>query len=259
MAQIAMYDITMTKVLEYFVWPDVIEAINAPKTPKALLHQLYYMPCIPTTSTCFRRWVMDTYGPFDTDYYLIEDYPFHLKLAEAGVKMRYENFVSARHRDGGISHGAVTALSVTKQRYYMDIVRSRRKVLASIKTGGASRELTSLNQHLAFATERLVLTTGTGRKGQLAYFKKYPLEFLIERSHTATKSAACKWVCIALIFALMLVLLPQLAAVCSLPSLLVTAAKLLLWAGTVLAGAIALLKGIMLWLYQTGKFPEVIQ
>lgn len=262
MAQTAMYDITMTNVLEYFVWPDVIAAINEPKAADDLLQQLYYMPCVPTTSTCFRRWVIDQYTPFDTDYFLIEDYPFHIKLAEAGVKMHYENFVSARHRDGGISHGAVTALSQTKRRYYQDCIDSRKKVLESIKEHGSTRERISINKFIISNTDRMLYRTGYGRMGLVRYAYHYPLAFLQELSQRANTGFGAKWCSLLLSMCLVLMYYSEIAQALSsmlpfLPAVLV-GRMILFSCGTLLTvcGGFFLLKLVLLGINKVTRFPD---
>lgn len=262
MAQTAMYDITLTKVLDYFVWPDVIEAINHPKNEDELLQQLYYMPCIPTTSTCFRRCVIDQFTPFDTDYFLIEDYPFHIKLAEAGVRMHYENCVTARHRDGGISHGAVTALSRTKQRYFEDCVRARRKVLASAKKNHASRDIISLNRYQIFNTERMIYTTGTGLKGMLRYAWHYPKEFVIEKSQNANIYGVCKWLSAAFAMIFVLLFLPDACLAMSafvghnFASMIQVVISVMLKVFVVVAFAMSCLQSVTLIIRKLGEFPQ---
>lgn len=264
MAQTAMYDITMTEVLDYFVWPDVIDAINNHKDPDELKRQLYYMPCIPTTSTCFRRWVIDQFTPFDTAYFLIEDYPFHIKLAEANVKMCYENCITARHRDGGISHGAVTALSRTKQRYYEDCVRARRKALDSAKKSHADRDLISFNKFQIFSTERMIFTTGTGRKGILRYAMHYPKEFFVERSQGANVDTVYKWVSFALAFLFALLFVPEVCQVLLMSgvfesvTVLQFAAEILLKVGMVLAAMKAVIALIKLIVRKLGDFSDYL-
>lgn len=261
MAQTAMYDITMTSVLEYFVWPDVIDAINRSESSDELLKQLYFVPCIPTTSTCFRRWVIDRYTPFDADYFLIEDYPFHIKLAEAHVKMRYENFISARHRDGGISHGAVTALSLTKRRYYMDCIKARKKVLKSVRQRGVSEECASYNRFQICSTAQYLYTTGAGKKGILRYACHYPKEFFVERCQDVSDNMCAKWLSLAFSFLLILLFAPELCAVIEqvLPFLPVTAVQRVLTlfsaAISIFCSGMALLGAVMLHIKKIIKGP----
>ena len=264
MAQTAMYDITMTEVLDYFVWPDVIDAINNPKDPDELKRQLYYMPCIPTTSTCFRRWVIDQFTPFDTNYFLIEDYPFHIKLAEANVKMCYENCITARHRDGGISHGAVTALSRTKQRYYEDCIRARRKAMDSAKKNHAARDLVSFNRFQIFSTERMIYTTGTGLKGLLRYAMHYPKEFIIERSQSANIYAMYKWLSFGLAFLFALLFVPEVcvtllsSGVFESVTFLQLAAEAMLKVLMVLSFVRAAVELVKLCICKLGAFPDYL-
>lgn len=53
-------------------------------------------PCLPSTSTCFKKEFFDRFGVFDEAYTLIEDYPMHMRLAEEGWIIHYNNFVARR-------------------------------------------------------------------------------------------------------------------------------------------------------------------
>lgn len=215
MGQTAMYDVTMTKFLDYFVWPDVIDAINQEDGSKALRDALYFLPCIPTTSTCFRRWVIDEYTPFDTNYKLIEDYPFHIKLAENNVKMYYENFVVARHRDGGISHGAVTALSKSKRMYYEDCMHAREEVLEKVKVANAPDELVAFNEYQVMYHDKLLSATGNTLKDFLHYAIKYPQYAIMDVSAYSRKPRTIKWAILVVSFLILHLLSPEFASVIS--------------------------------------------
>lgn len=179
MAQTALFDRNMKQLLGYFVWPDVAEAINTSDQSDDLLKLLYMYPVVPTTSICVQRWVFEKYGKFNTEYSLIEDYPFHLLLARNRVPMRYLNFVAARHRDGGISHGAVTALSASKKLYLTDCIHARQHVLDHLEGQQVDPMVRSYNLWQVRSNQHMLLTTGTGLKGKLAYARLYPWETVV--------------------------------------------------------------------------------
>lgn len=262
MGQTALYDTTMSKFLEYYVWPDVIDAINKEDSAKDLLNALYYLPCIPTTSTCFRRWVIDQYTPFDTDYKLIEDYPFHLKLAEDNVKMHYENFIAARHRDGGISHGAVTALSRSKRMYYEDCILARKRVLKKIQNTQVPENIVCFNQFQIAAHDRMLLATGNKLKDFLRYAVKYPLYAINDASSHANERRTVKWGILMVSFLILYFLVPECVSILSpvvsfIPgdTLCVVLSALFLGVSCLL-GMFVIMDLILLLAARLGKFPE---
>lgn len=262
MGQTAFYDITMSKFLEYYVWPDVIDAINHADSGEALLNALYHFPCIPTTSTCFRRWVIDQYTPFDTDYQLIEDYPFHLKLAENNVKMHYENFVAARHRDGGISHGAVTALSRSKRMYYEDCILARKTVLKKIQNTQVPENIKCFNEFQIAAHDRMLLATGNKRKDFLRYAVKYPQYAINDASSHANERRTVKWGILMGSFLILYFLAPECASILSsvvsfIPSdTLCVVLSALFLSISCLLGIFTIAELILLLAAGLGKFPE---
>lgn len=180
MAQTALYNRSMHQLEGYFVWPDVAEAINMNNIDDQLQKHLFMFPVLPTTSVCCRRWVFDKLGKFDTNYKLIEDYPFHLKLAQNHIQLHYENFVAARHRDGGISHGAVQALSASKRMYLEDCLHAREQVLCELKEHDGDPNLQSYNAWQIRSLQWALLAQGKGIRGKLAYARVQPESFFVE-------------------------------------------------------------------------------
>lgn len=123
MAQTAMYDETLKTLNSYYLKSTVQEAIEKTnKSCETLLTQLLiYGPCLPSTSTCFKRRFFEKFGKLDEQYQLIEDFPMHIRLAEEGWIIHYENFVAIKHRHGGISHGQNGALPRSSIAYYQDL------------------------------------------------------------------------------------------------------------------------------------------
>ncbi len=178
MAQTAIYDEKLKTLKGYYVYPKVIEAINNTGKNNELIKELFFLPCIPTTSIVLRHKTLDQYGPFDTEYSLMEDYPFHIKLAQEQVIMRFGNFVGARHRDGGISHGAVNALSKSKEMYINDCIRARTKSLDIMDQYQVSDWIKIFNKQEIESLEFTRTTLGKGLKGKLNWLKKNPSDFL---------------------------------------------------------------------------------
>lgn len=121
MAQTAMYDITLTHLQGYYCKPDVENTLYA-NDFNLLLEKLCLFPCLPSTSTCFKKDFFKQYGYFDESYKLIEDWPTHLRLVKANCKILYDNFIAIKHRHGGISHGGTNVLSTTQCNYYRDLL-----------------------------------------------------------------------------------------------------------------------------------------
>ena len=131
MAQTAMCDVSMSKIESFYAGPIVQKAIEHTKeSTDELLHLLIAEgPCLPSTSTCFKREFFKRFGKFDETYVLIEDYPMHVRLAEERWVIQYNNFIAIKHRHGGISHGQHDALPVSQFLYYADIKRTIEEIV----------------------------------------------------------------------------------------------------------------------------------
>jgi len=123
MAQTGMYDETMEAMEEYYLKPHVQTALKKTETDTSDLKRLLIreLACLPSTSTCFRREFFEKFGPFNENYVLVEDYPMHVRLAEEGWIIHYEDFVAIKHRHGGVSHGRKNADSKTSVQYFRDL------------------------------------------------------------------------------------------------------------------------------------------
>ena len=188
MAQTALYDEEMRKLEGFFVYPDVEKAIERNDVSNELLNRLFVFPVIPTTSLCCRRWVFDVLGRFDTDYKLVEDYPFHIKMAERHIKMHYERFIGAKHRDGGISHGATQALSASKRMYYEDCLLARERILERTEVMKEQPQIRSYNRWQRRATQHALLSRGRGIKGKLEYALRQPIDATVSICRRAKRA-----------------------------------------------------------------------
>lgn len=125
MAQTAMYDSTLTELESYYLKPPVQEAIEKTENDSTELLKMLIKcgACLPSTSTCFKKEFFEKFGKFDERYSLIEDYPMHIRLAEEGWIIHYENFVAIKHRHGGISHGQENTMRKSVVLYFTDFQR----------------------------------------------------------------------------------------------------------------------------------------
>ncbi|MCQ5129398.1 glycosyltransferase [Butyricicoccus faecihominis] len=124
MTQTAMYDEKMKHILYYFVQPHIRDILLHQQTSNALYNELVQHPYLPSVSTFFSHTFFEKYGYFDESYDLIEDWSLHLKLARKHVPIMYCDFVSIRHRSGGISHGNSTGNSQSYKRYLQDLQKT---------------------------------------------------------------------------------------------------------------------------------------
>lgn len=121
MAQTAMYDERMKKVEYYFVQPHIREILLHHQEGNALFNELVQHPYLPSVSTFFRHSFFEKYGYFDESYDLVEDWSLHLKIARNHIPIVYIDFVSIRHRSGGISHGNTAGTSSSYWRFVKDL------------------------------------------------------------------------------------------------------------------------------------------
>ena len=136
MAQTGMYDENLEKLDSYYLKPPVQAAIEKTATDSSELLKVLieFGACLPSTSTCFRREFFEKFGKFDERYNLVEDYPMHVRLAEEGWIIHYENFVAIKHRNGGISHGQKNTLSRSAMLYFSDDKRMIEEIILKKKS-----------------------------------------------------------------------------------------------------------------------------
>ncbi len=87
-------------------------------------NQLYSelaLSCFITSGgTSYRRAFFERYWKFDERYRLVEDWPMFLKLARNKIKIHFFDFISIKHRDGGVSHSGL--YTDTQRQYQKDMV-----------------------------------------------------------------------------------------------------------------------------------------
>lgn len=116
----AMCGTDLKQVIDYQPDQYGIKAIKL-LSPQQMFSRLSHTFTIPTTSTCYRMTLYDILGPYDTDYYIIEDAPLYARISRLGIKIYWiDNMVAARHRDGGISHGKTKKVTESYRRYRFD-------------------------------------------------------------------------------------------------------------------------------------------
>ena len=91
--------------------------------PKKLFGELALGCILPGVGTCYKREIFNKYGLFDQKYTLVEDYSSSLKYTRLGIKYNYFDFISFKHRDGGISHGNIAGTNQAHNKYELDIIK----------------------------------------------------------------------------------------------------------------------------------------
>lgn len=102
--QVGMYDYTLTQFVYGFVAPKHIELLRSRDSVKlydCLVKEIF----IPSCGTAYKKEFFTKYGFFDENYVLVEDWSRYLQLVRDGVVIKFCDFMSFMHRDGGVSHG----------------------------------------------------------------------------------------------------------------------------------------------------------
>lgn len=132
-SQVGMYDIKLKKLIQPFLSNEDIKRIKT-LTPQKLFAEMSTRCIVPGCGICYKRDIFKKYGYFDERYVLVEDFSYALKLSRLGVKYNYADFISVKHRDGGISHGNINGESQKSKQYELDIVNIlKHEVLPYIK------------------------------------------------------------------------------------------------------------------------------
>lgn len=119
-SQVAEFDEKLERLLRYTLTERHINLIKS-----CNFSEIYGSLCLksflPAGGTVYRKKLFELYGLFDEDYQLVEDWPFSLKLTRLGVPFYYCDFISLKHRNGGISHSSL--LNPTQKQYQTDLIR----------------------------------------------------------------------------------------------------------------------------------------
>lgn len=132
--KIAMCGSELTDIVNYEPQPDRIELLKKGDNDE-IFSKLTYDSFIPTTSTCMKLQVLKDTDYYDEGYYIIEDATKYINLINRGIKFGWiDDFVAARHRDGGVSHGNKRNKSESFRRYRYDEIRMFLKEILPYKS-----------------------------------------------------------------------------------------------------------------------------
>jgi len=120
-SQVGMYDINLKKLIQLFLPQKFKEKIKN-LSPQKLFAEMSNQCILPGCGICYKREIFKKYGYFDEKYVLVEDYSSALKLSRLGIKYNFFDFISCKHRDGGISHGNINGENKVGQQYELDIL-----------------------------------------------------------------------------------------------------------------------------------------
>lgn len=116
----AMCGSDLNVIMDYFPDEEGVKVIRD-GTPEQLFSRMCHTFTIPTTSTCYRMSLYTQIGPYDTEYFIIEDASFFMRLSRLGVKIHWmDDITGARHRDGGISHSKPVKITESYRKYRHD-------------------------------------------------------------------------------------------------------------------------------------------
>lgn len=128
-SQLAMYDNNLKSLIKLFVSKKNIKLLKT-ATPLELFNQMSTECIIGAAGTCYKKTLFERFGYFDDKYKLVEDYSSALKFSRLGIKYNYFDFISFKHRDGGISHGNIGGEVKLNKQYDLDILNiMKREIL----------------------------------------------------------------------------------------------------------------------------------
>ena len=177
--------------------------------------------CIHMGATAFVRDEFMALGDFDTDYRLIEDWPFFLHAALAGKRLHYVDFDAIFYRNGGVTDAKFS--SRTKKICCMDHIRLHERLI--LPGLGRLPIVRQMQVYYKYALDRMDMAFIYGRMSEMgaaertkAYWKYLPMEAL------AMARRKWRYVIVWLVCMAALLLFGQGAAACALCTLLIAAA-----------------------------------
>lgn len=118
-SQVAQYDEKLEQFLCHTLTENHIKLLR-----NCNFSEIYGELCLhsflPAGGTVYRKGIFEQYGLFDEDYRLVEDWPFSLKMTRLGVPFCYCDFISLKHRNGGVSRSPLK--NSTQKLYQTDLV-----------------------------------------------------------------------------------------------------------------------------------------
>lgn len=119
-SQVKHFDNKMQYEMFDLITKKQIEAINTDDT-----HELYGKVCkdcfIPAVGSAYPSEILNRMGPYDEGCVLVEDWLFYLKAIRKGIDFKYIDFVSVKHRDGGVSHNKKRKKDEMRDQYHKDL------------------------------------------------------------------------------------------------------------------------------------------
>ncbi len=126
--QVYMCDNKLQNVKNSYIGDSDIKLLQC-GTTKAMYTRMAWTCFLPASGMLYKREIFDR-EQFDETYFLVEDWSYYFHLIREGTKFKYLNFVSAKHRDGGVSHSK-NSKSLVQQKYHEDIyIIQQREILA---------------------------------------------------------------------------------------------------------------------------------
>ena len=122
MAQLEMWDHSLQHKIEDFIPPKLIRLLNNGSARDLFAENSLHAFLPP--QFLYNRSLLKKIGPL-RQYRFVEDWPAALRYTRMGIKPYFLNgVVAARHRDGGISHGALAVSSDFFLNYHKDLVNT---------------------------------------------------------------------------------------------------------------------------------------
>ena len=103
-SQVEMCDAHMNSIQRVFVADEVIRMISE-RNLTGLLNLECHSCILPGLGSAFRKKFFEQIGRLSDNYCLVEDYSTQLRALRKGIIPYYLDYVTARHRSGGVSHG----------------------------------------------------------------------------------------------------------------------------------------------------------
>lgn len=118
---LAMCDSSLKKIVSIFNSSSDRSLVNSDDS-KRLFEELSYRCVLPSSGTAISKELFLEVGKLSDDYNLVEDWPLHARIVRMGIKIRFIDYITVLHRDGGISHGNTRVGKEAYLKYYRDLL-----------------------------------------------------------------------------------------------------------------------------------------